>query len=135
MWKRFCAVVLPVAAVLALMSPADAGSSVPTGTIALAPTAQALRYGGFVSFVTTVQGKLAPKSRVYVTVVCLQGSTAVYQYSSAPDFAFPLVDQPSEGLEWNGGSASCTATLIYKVPQGRTYAIYWLDQTAFDVTG
>ena len=135
MWKPICRIILPFAAVLALASPARAGSSTPTGTIALAQTAQALRYGGSVSFVTSVQGRMAAKSSLYVTVVCSQSTTLVYQWSAAPTFSFPLVDQAGAGLEWHGGAASCSATLIYKVPQGRGYVITWLDQAAFEVAG
>ena len=135
MFRTLGRLILPVAVTVALAGPAGAASSTPTGTIALGQTAQAPRYGGSVSFVTTVQGRPAAKSSLYVTVVCSQGSTLVYQWSAAPSFTFPLVDQAGQGLEWPGGAASCSATLVYKVPQGRGYSITWLDQVAFGVSG
>jgi hypothetical protein len=88
------------------------------------------RYGDAVGFATTVQGRLASNSRVYVTVVCLQDGRAVYQSSADPGSTFTLQDQP--GLEWNGGPASCSATLIYRIDR-REDIISWLDQTTFEV--
>ena len=110
------------------------GSSV-TGTIELGSTARLTadagpRYGESVRFDTTVEGRLASNSKVYVTVVCLQDGRAVYQWSADPGFTFPLQDQA--GLEWNGGGASCSATLIYRIDR-REDIITWLDQTTFEV--
>lgn len=135
MFRTLGRLILPVTVAVALASPAGAASSTPTGTIALAQTSQAPLYGGSVSFVTTVQGRLAAKSSLYVTVVCTQDSTLVYQWSAAPSFTFPLVDQAGQGLEWAGGAASCSGTLVYKVPQRRGYSYTWLDQVAFGVSG
>ncbi len=88
-------------------------------------------YGDTISFDTNVDGKLSPKATVYITVVCTQGDTVVYQYSGAPNSAFPLADQAGQGLEWDGGEADCSATLIYRVPKGKSYDITWLDVERF----
>jgi hypothetical protein len=125
---------IALAGVALSASPAAAGGSNVTGSIEVAPsTASQMSYGDTVYFATTVEGRLAPKSKVYVTVVCSQDGRLVYQYSGSRDYGFPLVDQAGAGLEWPGGSASCEATLIYKVPTGRSYTYYWLDQTMFEV--
>ena len=111
------------------------GSSV-TGSIELASTARLAagagpRYGDAVRFDTTVDGRLASNSKVYVTVVCSQGGNVVYQWSADPGFTFPLQDQA--GLEWDGGAASCSATLIYRIYK-KEDVITWLDQAVFEVS-
>ena len=115
-----------------------------TGDIELMPAAQARvaadgaagpTYGGYAEFVTDVNGKMASNSTLYVTVVCRQGSEVVYQWSAAPNFAFPLHDQPGQGLEWNGGDADCSASLIYKIEKGRKYTLTTLDTALFTVAG
>lgn len=130
-----CVSLIALAFVALSASPAAAGGSTVTGTIEVAPSiASQMRYGDTVSFITTVEGRLASKSKVYVTVVCEQDGRLVYQWSAPRDFGFPLVDQEGAGLEWPRGAASCEATLVYKVPTGRSYTYSWLDQTTFAVT-
>jgi hypothetical protein len=116
------------------------GGSV-TGTIELdvpvgfSTTAEvSMSYGGSAHFRTTVEGKIGSKAYVYVTVVCVQGKTVVYQWSADPGFTFPLVDQAGQGLEWSGGDADCTAALVYRDEAGRTPTVIFLDQTTFHVT-
>jgi hypothetical protein len=120
--------------------PAQAAPSGPTGSIELAQVTSLVdrswpRYGDSVFFETRVSGRLAAKSRVYVSVVCVQGVTVLYQWSADPSFTFPLVDQAGQGLEWDGGAASCTAALVYRVESGKQPSISYLDQTAFAVAG
>jgi len=104
-----------------------------TGTIELATTGP-LHYGTFVSFDTTVVGRLSSKARVYVQVLATQGGKVVYQWSADPEFTFPLVQQ--DGLAALGimfdptKPASCTASLIYREDAGQTI-IKTLDQVAF----
>lgn len=110
-----------------------------TGTIELA-AATAERsagptYGSRVGFNVEISGSMAPKSQLYVTVVCLQNDVVVYQASADPDAEFALADQPGQGLEWDGGDAACSATLIYKVTKGKGYDLTFLDETGFKVTG
>jgi hypothetical protein len=128
-----------VGLVAVVPGPAVAGGkgSTVTGSIELASGSRVAsdgstspRYGQSVAFATTVEGRLASKSKVYVTVVCVQDGRVVYQWSADPGFTFPLQDQA--GLEWNGGGASCSATLIYRIDR-REDIITWLDQTSFDV--
>ena len=92
-------------------------------------------YGSEVSFDTEVSGTMAPKSDVYVTIVCLQNDTVVYQYSGGIDAAYPLADQAGQGLEWDGGDADCSATLIYSVRKGKSFDLTWLDTEEFHVFG
>jgi len=119
-----------------------AAAAAPTGTIALAGSAarvSTLRYGSSVAFDTTVKGRLAPKSTVYVTVVCKQGSTVVYQWSGAPSFTFPLEQQvglKALGYVWDPAQdAECSGTLVYRDDGGRTPKIIFLDKVPFGTVG
>jgi hypothetical protein len=132
---------LAIAAVL-MATPALAGRDTGvSGTISLAGQNGArlaegdvvLPYGETAWFDTTVDGRIGRKATVYITVVCLQGNEVVYQNSGARSAGFPLTDLSGQGLEWDGGPASCTATLIYSDESGRGTTILWLDQTAFEV--
>lgn len=115
----------------------------PSGSIAVATSgagavtaaATGVQYDGTVAFETTVDGKISKQERVYVTVVCWQGDDIVFQYSAAPDFRFPLTDQAGQGLEWDGGDATCEARLIHRVDKGRSTEISVLDTISFDVAG
>lgn len=112
--------------VAALSAPGEVGSS---------STPPPLTYDGNAEFVTTVEGNVSSKGYVYVTLVCWQAGTVVYQYSAAPDFAFPLHDQLGQGLEWNPtADASCEAWLIYRVDKGRSSDITVLGTETFDVS-
>ena len=117
-----------------------APSGGPTGSIELeaaslrtADASTGPQYNSTVGFATTVEGRISSQARTYVTVICWQGDNVVYQYSAAPDFDFPLVDQAGQGLEWDGGAASCDASLIYRVEKGRSAEITVLDAVLFDV--
>ena len=113
------------------------GNNAITGSIALMADGAARAaaagptYGDTVMFDTTVEGKMAPKSRVYITVVCFQGGDVVYQYSGAADASYPLTDQAGQGLEWDGGEADCEARFIYEVAKGKGYDRQWLDADDF----
>jgi len=106
-----------------------------TDTARLAAAEAGPRYGTEVMFDTAVSGTMAPKSGVYVTVVCMQEKTVVYQYSGEPDEAYPLADQAGQGLEWDGGDAECSATLIYSVRKGKSFDLTWLDVEEFQAIG
>lgn len=133
--------VAAVALATVMATPALAAPGGPTGTIELAQPAEFSafdattwpQYGDTVGFAVTVDGKVAKQARLYVTVVCSQGSTVVYQRSGAPDAGFPLED--GQGLEWDGGASDCSATLIYRVDKGKNTVITHLDSTTFDVAG
>jgi len=138
MFRRIslAALILALTAGPALAGKPGSGGGV-TGSIELASPARTAeagawpRYGDSVAFSTSVEGRLAPHSRVYVLVVCLQGDKVVYQWSGDRDFAFPLSDQEGQGLEWDGGAASCSATLVYFVDRHEDEITY-LDSTTFD---
>jgi hypothetical protein len=142
--KARCALVT-VLATLMLAAPsvnAAKGGDGLSGTIELgqpaglrlASTDSGTYYGDAVPFRTTVDGRLSSKSFVYIRVICRQGASVVYQYSSRDlDFAFPLEDQA--GLEWDGGNADCTAELMHYEPKGRSAVISTLDVTSFFVAG
>ena len=141
--RRRIALTAIAAAALALASvttPAlSAPPSPPSGSIELASSARLSsegawpQYGDTVGFDVTLDGKLDSKARIYVTVVCLQGDTAVYQVSGDPNGSFTLSD--TAGLEWDGGAASCTAALAYRLQKGNNVELTYLDETTFDVAG
>jgi hypothetical protein len=105
-----------------------------TGTLAVSGTS-VLRLGGHADFDTTVAG--LGRGYVYVTVVCVQGATVVYQWSKRPDeveLSFPLVDQAGQGLEWSGGPARGIARLVHRI-DGRKPVIRTLAEVQFEVEG
>ena len=145
MWKPLGALLAVSGVVLALgVGSAQAGKTATSvsGTIAvqsgtgLAPTAgtPAFAYGSSVGFNTSVSGPIGSKDSVYVTVVCLQGGTVVYQWSASPSFAFPLVDQAGDGLSWNGQPATCSGSLVWKHVTGSSFTVTYLAQAPFAVT-
>lgn len=143
MFRRLLIAFVAMTAIFAApIGAAPKDKSGPTGTIALAEAPEAAsaaaagpQYGDHVSFDTTVNGKVDKHAQVYITVVCTQGSTVVYQWSAAVDFDFPLEDQAGQGLEWDTGDADCEASLIYRVEKGRNTTYMVLDATAFAVSG
>lgn len=132
---------ITIALVVLMVTPAIAAPGSITGTIDLAgaeartAAAHSMSYGDTAHFATSVDGKINSRARVYVSVFCTQGDTVVYQWSADPDFAFPLVDQDGQGLEWNGEAASCEAWLVYRVKKGKGYDITYLDMVPFEVAG
>ena len=104
----------------------------PTGTIALKDGSN-LKYGGTVSFDTTVSGRMAPKGYLVISLVCVQDRNIVYQVSLKDLSAeFTLVDGAHQNLEWDGGPARCYGSLVYRI-DGRNPTIEYLDQTVFEV--
>ena len=139
-------IALAAGLVLAGSAGVHAAKAMPTGSIDLAAeapeaasaaAAPAMAYGGHAEFDTSVGGRMSPKGYVYVRVVCMQGAEVVYQWSSRDlDFAFPLVDQAGQGLDWpEGTAAECTGDLIYRIDGKRNTVIEKLDSTGFDVAG
>lgn len=98
-----------------------------------------LTFGGE-AVVTSVVDPEPKKGVLYTTVVCSQGGTVVYQWtkflgSEPSPQTYPLVDQPGQGLEWVGGTATCEAWLINRVEQGNNTTINVLDTASFTVSG
>jgi hypothetical protein len=90
-------------------------------------------YGDNVAFDVAVEGRLARNSWIYVTVVCRQQDSVVYQSSNWTDFTFAMEDLPGQGLEWDGNPAECTANLVYRVEKGREAVLQYLDSTSYSV--
>jgi hypothetical protein len=91
---------------------------------------EALNYGDEVEF--DVKTTPLKKGFYYVNVVGIQGQIIVYQWSSRDlNFAFPLVDQAGQGLEWNGERASFIASLYHRVEHPKSLEI--VAQCFFDV--
>jgi hypothetical protein len=112
----------------------DLATSERSAFAAAAATSTTPSYGETVWFATTVNGDTKANSLLYVLVVCAQDGTVVYQWSGAPDFGFPLVDQTGQGLDWDGANADCTAALIYRVQKGKNVSISTLDRAYFAVS-
>ena len=77
-----------------------------------------VQYGDLAKFSTTMSGDVHEEAQGYVTVVCFQEDELVYQYSAKRGVKFLLTDPLEPGFNWDGGAASCTASLIYRVPAG-----------------
>lgn len=131
-----------VALSLAAAAPTHAATGGPTGTIDMltadASGLSTLRvaapsYGSSVQFSTTVSGRLASQSTVYVTVVCTAAGVVVYQNSADPSAAFLLEDQIGDNLNWTGGAAECQSGLIYRAQKGKSYEYTLLDTVSFHV--
>lgn len=103
-----------------------------SGTITLANDRD-LQYGDLANFRTTISGEEQDEAHGYVIVVCFQEEELVYQYSAKRGVKFLLTDPLEPGFEWDGGAASCTASLIYRVPVGNSAELYMLESTSFEV--
>lgn len=103
------------------------------GTLKLT-TRSPIEYKSSVAFRATVSGA-GPETSSYISTVCFQEETLVYQRSAQPGVDFYLTDQYERDLEWDGGFASCSATLMYRVPSGAVVNLYILDSVSFDVAG
>lgn len=78
---------------------------------------------------------LSNKQRSYVTVVCRQDGIVVYQASNWGEelLGFTMADLLGQGLEWLGGSADCSATLIISEKKGKSYVLDMVDSVDFAV--
>lgn len=143
--KRLTVLIATALAVGALALPATADKSEGiTGTIEVDTPARLAdatvwpMYGDTVGFRTTVEGRVAPKARLYVQVVCSQDGAVVYVWSAETDFQFPIEQQ--DGFAAIGTlfdreqPSDCTGALIYREETGRSRTITTLAQTAFGVS-
>jgi len=125
-----------IGAALVTAAPVDAANTTPTATIDVAPSSD-LHWDGHVRFDSTAAN--TGKATVSNSVVCTQNGRVVYQWSAAPGFEFPLVQQP--GLEAVGSyvdrsqSAHCTGSVRSIVMSGRrNVTILTLASVEFDIT-
>ena len=124
-----------IGAALVTAAPVDAANTSPTATIKVASSSD-LHWGGHVRFESTAAN--TGKATVSTTVVCVQDGRVVYQWSAAPGFDFPLVQQA--GLEAVGSSvdrsqpAQCTGSVRSIVMSGRrNVTILTLASVGFEV--
>ncbi len=91
-------------------------------------------YGTSINFRSTVDGA-ANKAMTYITTTCFQGDRLVYQRSGQQGVSFYLSDQYERDLEWDGASASCSATLMYRTVGDSKIDVFILDALSFEVIG
>jgi|GEM_PF-6202443 len=103
------------------------------GTISMRSNGAAPFYGSLITFDGRAVGSTHASAQTYVTVVCFQGSELVYQFNAKPGVKFLLTDPLEPGFNWDGGPASCNASLIYRVPGETQAELYMLDSMSFDV--
>ena len=102
------------------------------GSIKLVSRGQVV-FGDTIEYRTTASGIYSTKSNTYVTTVCFQGENMVYQMSAQQGVDFYMYDQMGSALEWDGGDASCSATLMYREVTGDTINVYVVDSISFEV--
>jgi hypothetical protein len=131
--------IAPLAALipLALFGVAEASPALPIGTLAVNEEKSDLVYGGQVAFDTTVTGRISNKAQVYILNVCWnEAETVTYQRSNHNlAFTFPLVDQGSQYLQWNGEAAQCEAWLVYRIDGSRSSLIEPIAKAYYNVGG
>jgi hypothetical protein len=92
-----------------------------------------LHYGDTVSYKSKMSGVSVETGNTYITTVCFQGDNMVFQRSVQQGVPIHLYDQIIEGLDWDGGAASCSATLMYRTISGGSINVYVVDSISFDV--
>jgi hypothetical protein len=90
-------------------------------------------YGDTIDYKSSVIGGYSHPVNTYVTTVCFQGDEMVFQRSAQQGVPIHLYDQIGGGLEWDGGTASCSATLMYREVNSDTVDVYVVDGVSFDV--
>jgi hypothetical protein len=103
-----------------------------TGAITISSRGD-IRYGDTIDFKSTTAGIYSNKSNAYVSTVCFQGETMVYQRSAQQGVPFYLYDQIGSSLDWDGNEASCSATLMYRKVGFDNIDVYVVDSVSFDV--
>lgn len=92
-----------------------------------------LRYSDSVTYKSNVSGDVPNNANVYITTVCFQGETMVFQKSMQQGDSLYLQDESLSGFRWNGEDASCSATLMYRTDESDT--VYVVDSITFEVQG
>ena len=91
-------------------SPGQEGAK---GTLTVKPNGT-LYYGDTISYKTDLSGVTTQGSTLYVTTVCYQGDTMVFQKTLPEGESVYFYDQLDTGFEWDGTAAQCTASLVYR---------------------
>jgi hypothetical protein len=102
------------------------------GTISLVSPKEP-KYGTLVQFATTASGDMAKNAHTYIVTACFQDDKLVYQLAAKPGVKFLLTDMLDSNYDWDGGAASCNASLIYRVPKEAGADLYMLDSISFEV--
>ena len=142
MKKIFVAAVTVAVFALLVSSPASAGPSKPSGTLAM--TSQSARlvagsgpaYGQASGFDAAYQG-VKQQDTVRVQVICMQNGSVVYGdntvLTGSPSTVWFTLGQPTNGTSlWTSGSASCRSDL-YTVAGGNK--VTFLANVTFEATG
>lgn len=102
------------------------------GTLTLSGSGK-VYYGDTISFKSNVSGLSLQSSNTYITTVCFQGETMVFQKSVQQGVEVHLYDQIDGEFDWDGKNASCSATLMYRTVLPETINIYVVDSESFEV--
>lgn len=94
-------------------------------------SAGAVYYGDTVSYAVSKSAKGNPN--VYITTVCFQGTTMVFQKSTSRGTSVRLHDESDDENYWNGKQASCSAVLLYRTESAGAYNTLLIDSESFDV--
>jgi hypothetical protein len=129
---KLVGVLVGISAALLLAQPVGAAQPVATSTITLNEPSP-VTYGDTVTFTTEVGVKSGKGTVVYIEVACYQNGRGVYVDTGWVNDIWLLVSTPATGFTWDGGAASCTATLTSYTRSGKNVSIQSLATTSFDV--
>jgi hypothetical protein len=104
------------------------------GTLVL-KTKGVIEYGDTIQYKSSASGINSQESTTYITTVCFQGETLVYQKSVLQGVSVYLYDQIGSGLDWDGKNATCSATLMYREVKRDVVDVYVVDSVSFEVIG
>ncbi|KKS36772.1 MAG: hypothetical protein UU98_C0021G0009 [Parcubacteria group bacterium GW2011_GWD2_42_14] len=108
--------------------------SIPTGggTLTL-ESSGTVQYGDTVSYKAVMDNPEKIAANIYISTVCFQGETMVFQKSVTQGVTVHLYDQMERDYEWNGKDASCIATLLYRTVGRDFHQVVLVDSEYFDV--
>lgn len=141
MKKIFVAATTVAIFALLVSSPAFAGPTKPSGTLAMTSQARLVAgsgpaYGQASGFDASYQG-VKQQDKVRVQVICMQNGSVVYGdntvLTGSPSTVWFTLGQPTNGTSlWTSGSASCRSDL-YTVAGGNK--VTFLANVTFEATG
>lgn len=92
-------------------------------------------YGDTISYKSSVFGAHLDVSNTYITTVCFQGVSMVFERSVLQGVPVYLYDQMKDSLSWDGKEATCSATLMYRKVNQNSVDVYVVASLSFDVKG